>query len=222
MPIFYPDTINFLNKLRENNSKDWFEQNRKDYEEHLLLPMKHLSKRLEGVMKGIDVRLETSPAVGKAVSRIYKDTRFSDDKTPFRTDAWVSFRLPKKICGNSPEFYLYFNAEEYEIGMGYYTATPASMARFRKNILSNPFCFGNFLDLYEYRSDLELFGKDYKREIPNDLPERFQPWFQKRNIYLGHKQPIDENFFSDKLPAIMFDTFSFTSKLYKFMVESND
>lgn len=222
MLTFSPSTIDFLKNLRENNFKDWFEMNRQIYEEHLLLPMKHLAKVLEPAMKSIDPLLETSPAVGKAVSRIYRDIRFSNDKTPYRTDAWVSFKRPKRIMENSPEFFLYFTTDVYHIGMGYYEPTPASMARFRENILLDPDGFGDFLDRFESRSDMAIFGDDYKKKVPNDLPERFQPWFQKKNFYMARTRSFDDIFFSDRLQATMADVFIFTSDVYSFLMDSDD
>lgn len=222
MPTFSTATIEFLKNLQENNYKDWFELNRHVYEEHLLLPMKHLAKVLEPVVKSIDPLLETSPAVGKAVSRIYRDIRFSNDKTPYRTDAWVSFKRPKRIIENAPEFFLYFTTEEYQIGMGYYAPTPASMARYRKNILLNPEGFEELLDRFEARKDITIFGEDYKKKVSNDLPERFQPWFQKRNIYVSRSLPIDDVFFSDRLHTVMAEVFSLTSEIYCFMMDNGE
>jgi len=222
MKAFSIATIAFLNNLRDNNNKEWFEMNRQVYEEHLLFPMKNIAKEMESVIKSIDPLLETSPAVGKTVSRIYRDIRFSNDKTPYRTDAWVSFKRPKRIIENAPEFFLYFTTEEYQIGMGYYAPTPASMVRYRKNILLDPEGFGDFLDRFEARSDMAIFGEDYKKKIPNELPERFQPWFQKRNIYVSRSRPTDDVFFSDRIKSIMVDVFTLTADIYNFMMESDD
>ena len=222
MKTFSQATVKYLNELKENNNKEWFELNRSIYEEHLLFPLKHIASEMEMVMKGIDPLLETSPAVGKAVSRIYRDIRFSHDKTPYRTEAWVSFRRPKRIIENTPEFFLYFTTEEYQIGMGYYSPTPASMDKYRKNILLDPDGFGEFLDRFEKRPDLEVYGENYKKKVPNDLPERFQEWFQKKNIYVSRSKPIDKDFYSEEILKIMTDVFSFTSEIYSFMLNEDD
>ena len=220
MTTFSTATIEFLKNLRENNNREWFEKNRDDYEANLLLPMKHIAMVMEPVMKSIDPLLDTSPK--RAVSRIYRDIRFSLDKTPYRKDAWVTFKRPKTIMENAPELFLYFTDDSYEIGMGYYAPTPASMARFRNNILLDPEGFGEFLDRFEARDDIGIYGEDYKKRIPNDLPDRFQPWFQKRKFYVSRSRRYDELFFSDKLPEIMAEVFYFLSVAYGFLIDTDE
>jgi len=218
---FTPRTISFLEELKENNYKDWFEENRPVYEENLLKPMRQLTADLDPVLKSIDPRIDTSPAIGKAVSRIYRDTRFSLDKTPYRTEAWLSFKRPKKIFGNVPEFFLVFGPETYEIGMGFYAATPAFMANFRQFVTVNHEEFGEFLDTFEQNGS-ELHGEAYKKKIANNLPDRFQPWIQKRNFYVCRTRKIDELFFSDKLREEMVEVFLANAGLYGFLMECMD
>jgi len=215
---FTPTTISFLNELKENNFKDWFEENRPVYEDSLMKPLKQLAIDLDPVLKNIDARIETSPSIGKAVSRIYRDTRFSLDKTPYRTDAWLSFKRPKKVFGNVPEFFLYFTPEEYQIGMGFWAATPAFMAKFRQLVSVDNEAFGEILDSFE-KNGCALFGEDYKKKYPNDLPERFQPWIQKRNFYVSRTRPIDNLFFSDRLKQEVAEVFALNAELYGFLME---
>ena len=216
---FTPTTISFLNELKENNYKEWFEQNRPVYEEHLLKPLRQLAVDLDPVLKSIDSRIETSPSVGKAVSRIYRDIRFSNDKTPYRTEAWLSFKRPKKIFGDVPEFFLFFTPEEYQIGMGFYSATPAFMSRLRQHIFLDTDEFRDYLDHYEAQNNCALYGEDYKKKILNELPERFQPWIQKRNFYVSRSKKIDGLFFSQELKQEIADVFAFNAALYHFLME---
>lgn len=219
MQTFSVETIDFLRQLSVNNNKVWFDSNRESYVRNLLAPMKDLAKILEPAVKNIDSLLETSPAVGKAVSRIYRDIRFSYDKTPYRTDAWVSFKRPKRLALSAPEFFLYFTAEEYQIGMGYYAPTPSDMARFRENILLDSARFGDFIDRFAKKADIQLYGENYKKLIPNDLPAEFQDWFQKKNFYLSRSMPIDNEFFSENLYLKMVEIFDFASEAYTFLMD---
>jgi uncharacterized protein (TIGR02453 family) len=219
MQTFNSETIEFLRQLSLNNNKVWFDSNREQYEVNLLAPMKDLAKIMEPAVKKIDPLLETSPAVGKAVSRIYRDIRFSYDKTPYRTDAWVSFKRPKRLSLTAPEFFIYFTAEEYQIGMGYYAPIPSDMARFRENILLDPERFGEFIDRFAKKADVKLYGENYKKWISNDLSEKFQDWFQKKNFYISRTKPIDDEFFSENLYQIMAEIFDFTSEAYAFLMD---
>lgn len=215
---FNPTTISFLQELRENNIREWFEENRSTYEEQVLKPMRDLTQDLEPLLKSFDARIDMSPAIGKAVSRIYRDTRFSLDKTPYRSECWLSFKRPKKIFGNVPEFFMVFTPEEYMIGMGFWATTPAFMTRFRNFISVNHEEFGAFLDCFE-QSGCQLYGEDYKKKIPNDLPERFQPWIQKRSVYISRNRALDELFFSPDLKQKMIEVYQASAVLYGFMLE---
>jgi uncharacterized protein (TIGR02453 family) len=70
----------FLRDLGRNNDKAWFDAHRGVYEEHVLQPLRDLVTDMGDFMLGIDLSFEVAPAVGKTISRIYRDTRFSADK----------------------------------------------------------------------------------------------------------------------------------------------
>jgi uncharacterized protein (TIGR02453 family) len=217
---FTKTAITFLKDLAVNNNKEWFEKNRSLYEEHLLTPLKKLSSELGGVISSIDKEIEIAPQVNKTISKIYRDTRFSNDKSPFRTGLWLSFRRPNKVWGNVPEFYFYFTPEEYQYGMGYYTATPENMRRLREQISQYPDIFKKIIESYKNQDYFKLVGDNYKKIIPNELPEEFQPWYQKKNIAVSYTSKIDQGFYDANLGQILADAFNFNAELYLFLRDS--
>lgn len=217
---FAKTSIAFLKDLAANNNKVWFESNRVTYEEHLLTPLKQLSSDLGIVISSIDKEIETASRVNKTISKIYRDTRFSKDKSPFRTGLWLTFRRPNKLWGNVPEFYFYFTPEEYQYGMGYYAATPENMRCLREHINRHPQRFKKIIEAYENQDWFKLVGEDYKRIIPNELPKGFQPWYQKRNIGVSCIRKIDHDFYSEKLGQILEDAYKFNADFYHFITES--
>ncbi|MDA8210412.1 MAG: DUF2461 domain-containing protein [Clostridia bacterium] len=86
---FSKSTLDFLKNLKANNNKVWFETHKQDYQEYLLKPLKDLVMDLSSFMLSIDPYLETKPAVNKTISRIYRDTRFSKDKSPYKSTMWI-------------------------------------------------------------------------------------------------------------------------------------
>jgi len=77
---FSQQGLNFLQQVRIENDKEWFEANRGDYDSELLTPFRSLVAELSPAMLAIDPLFETRPAIGKTLSRIHRDTRFSHDK----------------------------------------------------------------------------------------------------------------------------------------------
>jgi uncharacterized protein (TIGR02453 family) len=215
---FTKEGLVFLKNLAANNNKDWFNLNRQVYEDHIMFPLRQLAEELGPFISSVDREIEISPTVNKTISKIYRDTRFSKDKEPFRTGLWITFRRPKKIWGNVPEFYFYFTPEEYQYGMGFYSAAPANMAKFRQNILADSERFSSIAG--RYGADVAIGGEDYRKPIPNDLPADLQKWFQKRNLYVSRSKKPDRVFFSTMLKQDIEDSFNRDAPLYLFLIES--
>jgi len=212
--------ILFLKDLAANNKKEWFERNRPVYEEYVLTPLKQLVTDLQLTLKSIDPEIETTPAINKTISKIYRDTRFSADKSPFRTMQWLSFKRPAKTWGNVPEFYFYFTPEKYEYGMGFYSATPQNMERIRSTILDSPAKFEQIIDSYKAQDVFVLEGENYKKAVPNSLPGKYQEWIQKKSLYVRREREIDQNFFSSGLKDLLEKAIVSNAELYQFLIES--
>src|SRR5687768_16706141 len=81
--LFSRKTLAFLRALKRNNNRDWFRLRKTQYEQHVRGPMVGLLERLAGDLPGFAPELISDPRV--SLYRIYRDTRFSDDKTPLKT-----------------------------------------------------------------------------------------------------------------------------------------
>src|SRR5215218_10289279 len=86
---FHPDAIQFLVDLAENNSRDWFQPRKADFERLIKRPMEELCVALEEQFRARDIPLHADPA--RSPFRIYRDTRFAKDKTPYKTAVAASF-----------------------------------------------------------------------------------------------------------------------------------
>ncbi|MBN1805346.1 MAG: DUF2461 domain-containing protein [Sedimentisphaerales bacterium] len=136
---FSPNTLKFLKGLKANNSKVWFKKHKPDYENYVLQPMKDLVTDLGDFMLDIDPSFEITPTANKTISKIYRDTRFSKDKSPFRSVVWFTFKNQKKdwtthVCG----YFFELSINSYRYGMGFYNAAPVIMSKFREMIDENP------------------------------------------------------------------------------------
>ena len=147
---FSRKTLKFLRELEANNNKTWFKTHKADYEEYVLQPLRDLVVDLGDYMLDIDMRFEITPAVNKTISRIYRDTRFTKDKSPYRSTVWFTFKNQNKdwqtlVCG----YFFELTPVSYRYGMGVYNAAPVIMSKFREMIDENPkqfFTAISFLD----------------------------------------------------------------------------
>ena len=93
---FPAETLRFLRALKRNNRREWFNAHRDDYEAYVRQPMTAIVERLAVDLRAFAPELVASPKV--SMYRIYRDTRFSDNKTPYKTHVAAVFPtrgLPK-------------------------------------------------------------------------------------------------------------------------------
>ena len=209
--------LKFLRGLKANNNKAWFEKHREEYKEYVLEPLRNLVSDLGEFMLDIDPRFEIIPAVNKTISRIYRDTRFSRDKSPFRSTVWFTFKNQNKdwttlVCG----YFFELSVNSYRYGMGFYNAAPAIMAKFREMIDENPKDFLKVISFFENQNVFVLEGEKYKRIIDKTKPEKIQNWYQRKNMYLVCNRKIDKILFSNKLVDDLIAGFNMIAPLYNY------
>ena len=86
---FTPKTLAFLRALKRNNNREWFRERKDDYEQHVRAPMVQAIERLAVDMGRFAPEMVADPK--RSLYRIYRDTRFSSDKTPLKTNVAASF-----------------------------------------------------------------------------------------------------------------------------------
>lgn len=124
---FLPETLEFLGNLEANNNKVWFEMHKQEYQEHLLQPLQDLVVDLSGFILTIDPYFETTPAINKTISRIHRDTRFSRDKSPYRSTMWITFKRSRKDWKDAPAYFFEISPDSYRYGMGFYSASKGTV-----------------------------------------------------------------------------------------------
>jgi len=219
---FSQETLDFLSGLEANNNKPWFESHRGDYETHLLTPMRALVHELTELMLSIDPLLEVSPAVNKTISRIYRDTRFSRDKSLFRSNMWIAFKRPAKDWKICPAFFFELFPDRYRYGMGFYSATAATMRCFREMIDEQPKEFAKAIAFTKTDKRYEIAGAEYKRIIDPDKPKHIQTWYQKRDLCLLCNRRINKRLFGVKVLHELFDGFAMLRPIYQVLWKATD
>ncbi len=215
---FSKETIVFLKQLSANNNKPWFETHKSNYEKFVLQPLKNTVLSLSDSMLAIDPFFETRPTINKTISGIYRDIRFSKDKSPFKTSFWITFKRPQKDWKDAPAYFFEISPETYRYGMGFYKATPKTMELFRAFVDNNMNDFKQLISLYGKQKTFVLEGEKYKRTFNERLPEYVQEWYQRKNFYLVCNRKIDKDLFSPKLFEDLRIGFEMLSDLYKFLL----
>jgi uncharacterized protein (TIGR02453 family) len=114
-PGFPPEALRFLRALARNNEREWFQPRKEQYEQQVKAPMIALVTELNAELAKYAPDYVTDPK--KAIFRIYRDTRFSADKTPYKTNISAVFHKRGQPGGG---FYFSVSAKEVEIAGGIY------------------------------------------------------------------------------------------------------
>lgn len=150
---FPKEGLAFLRELKENNSREWFTPRKAEFETHVKAPMLALVEAVNGELASFAPDHLTEPA--KALYRIYRDTRFSNDKTPYKTH--IAANLPKQGADKHAAAGYYFSvgAEQIEIAAGVYMPGPEELLRLRQHISGN---YEEFAALVADRAVTKLVG----------------------------------------------------------------
>lgn len=172
--------LNFLQDAWIHNSKTWFDEHRSIYDNDLVKPFKLLVEQLTPEMLKIDEWFETKPAIGKTISRIHRDTRFSKDKTLYRSRLWLTFKRPNKDWKEAPAYFFEISPDSYQYGLGYYCASKQTMDIFREEIANDT---AKFLEMIRcVKKPFELVGESYKRPLIKDQDEKIATWYNRKSL----------------------------------------
>lgn len=130
--MFTAETLKFLRALKRNNDREWFKARKDRYEAHVRGPMIALIERLAVDFKKFAPEIVASPKT--SLYRIYRDTRFSDDKTPLKIQVSASFRWKGLQKGEGAGLYLEVHPEWVWMGGGFWAPEAPQLVRIREHI----------------------------------------------------------------------------------------
>jgi uncharacterized protein (TIGR02453 family) len=166
----------FFRGLRKHNNRDWFEAHRDTYEQCVKAPMEELTVQVMAAVTRFAPEYAGQPR--KAIYRIHRDTRFSNDKTPYKTHTGALLRRADLAKNESSSFYFAVSDRCLEIAGGCYMPGPDQLRMIRSHIAENGPRFLKLIHNRALRSALgELQGerlsrppKGYCAEMPGIEP----------------------------------------------------
>lgn len=178
---FPKEFFEFLVKLRFNNNAEYFETVRGEYEQFVKAPLYALCEAFTPFMQRVDARIETRPV--RCVSRIRRDTRFTKDKSPYRTNMWIGWSERSVDKASAFGFYFDISDNGYRYGAGFNGEPRAFMERLRPMLLETP---SMFIDAHMAAEDngFKLCGEEYKRiALPGGLRPELETFYRKKGFW---------------------------------------
>ncbi|HWA06652.1 MAG TPA: DUF2461 domain-containing protein, partial [Ignavibacteria bacterium] len=165
--MLHKSTIDFLKKLKKNNNRDWFNANKKLYEdarydfEVFVFELIQKIAEFDETVSGLEPK--------DCMFRIYKDVRFSKDKTPYKTNFGAAINKGGRklsIAG----YYIHISPTEYFLGSGLYMPSPEKLLAVRNNISAKSAKFKSIVEGKEFKKN---FGKLWNGDTLKTVPKGF-------------------------------------------------
>ena len=137
--MFSKATFSFLDELAANNDRTWFEANKPRYESLVRQPALELIEAMGPVLEKFAPEFRAEPRkVGGSLMRVFRDTRFSRDKSPYKTNIGIQFRHALGKDVHAPGFYLHVAGDECFFGAGCWHPEADALGRIRDLIAAKP------------------------------------------------------------------------------------
>jgi len=138
-PYITPKLFAFFRDLKKHNDRDWFAANKARYEQDVREPLLAFIDAFAEPLYGISPHFRAeAKKVGGSLFRIYRDVRFSKDKSPYKTHAGIHLRHERARDVHTPGFYLHLEPANVFMGVGIWHPDTATARRIRGAILEDP------------------------------------------------------------------------------------
>lgn len=193
----YSETFHFLSDLKNNNQRDWFN----DHKDTYLKVKDSLEEFAEGLIQELVLFDPYVKGLSgkKSVMRIYRDVRFSSDKSPYKTNLGASFHNPNHK-GNFPGYFLSVGPNESFLAGGYWMPEAPVLKGIRQEMDYNQEKFLKIVDSKLFKETFGGLGQESKlKTLPKGYSEDHPliEYLKLKSFTVSHSIP-DQDFFSDK------------------------
>ncbi len=214
---FDKKTFAFLKDLKANNDRTWFADNKHRYEDHVKAPALRLVEDFAPHLSKLSGHFLATP---RSLFRIYRDTRFSKDKTPYKTAIGVHFRHERAKDAHAPGYYFHVAPGEIFLGCGIWHPDSKALRSIREHVAANGAAWKRASRSKRFRETFELAGDSLKRAPKGFDPEHALIDDLRRKDFIG-VQSVTQGFAtSPDLPRQLAERFRAGTPLMRFLCEA--
>ena len=190
----------FLIDLRFHNNREWFQANKQRYEAEVRDPMLRFIADVGPQLQTVSKRFVADPRPrGGSLFRIYRDVRFSKDKSPYKTNVGAHFRHEVGRDVHAPGFYLHLEPGQVFVASGVWHPNSSALSKIRDAIVDNPKAWRQATAAKALGANGSLGGESLKRPPKGYDPDHPLIEDLKRKDFIAHaafteEQVCDPNF----------------------------
>lgn len=163
-PYINSELFLFLQDLKANNNREWFNENKKRYRSVLRDPLLMMIEDFGPILHSISPHFTAIPkASGGSLFRIYRDLRFSANKDPYKTHAGIHFRHAAGKDSHAPGYYLHLEPGNVFIALGIWHPEMVVLKRIRNSIVSDPEAWTSIILDPAFSDTYRLEGESLRR-----------------------------------------------------------
>jgi len=220
---FTPASFKLMREFARNNNREWFTANKARWEAVVRDPFLHLIGDLAAPLAKISKHYRADPRPHNgSMFRIYRDTRFSGDKTPYKT--WLGARLAHERSKQvpAPSFYMHVQPGDSFVGGGLWHPEPPTLNRVREFLVDNPAAWKKAVHNARFRASYTVGGDSLTRPPRGYDPEHDLIEDIKRKDFAAWRGFDDKTACSSELRDVVVDGFKGVAPMIDYLCAALD
>jgi uncharacterized protein (TIGR02453 family) len=220
-PRFPREGLAFLRSLKRNNRREWFQPRKDQYETHVRGAMLAIVERLATDLRRVAPEIVVDPK--SAIYRVYRDTRFSADKTPYKTHVAASFPWRGLPRHEGAGLYFHVSPDEIWIGGGMYAPQTSQLHTVREHIAANSRRLRSIVESAAFRRTFgRLEGEQLQRVPRGFAKDHAAADFLRYRQFLAGRELAPAVATTGRFYPAILDTFKVATPLIRFLNEPLD
>ncbi len=219
--FFSPATFRFLEQLADHNDKIWFEAHKAEYEELVRGPALDYIHAMAPLLADFAPEFRADARkLGGSLMRVYRDTRFARDKTPYKTNVGIQFRHALGKDVHAPGFYLHVAPEECFLGVGSWHPEADLLGRIRDLIVAQPKRWHAARDDHDFSAQWQLVGGSLTRPPRGYAADHPEIEDIKRKDFIGLAGLTRKEVTGGRLVDLSAERFAAAAPFMRFLCEA--
>jgi uncharacterized protein (TIGR02453 family) len=215
---FPKEGLQFLRSLKRNNNRQWFQKHKSNYEQYVKHPMADLIEALHAEFQEFAPEMIASPKL--SAYRIHRDTRFSKDKSPYKTHVAAVFPRSGLAKHEGAGFYVHIATDELLIGGGLYMPLPEDLNAVRSHMFENSKAFLRIVENTGFRRTFGAVEGEKLVRVPRGFPsDTAVSEYLKHKQFLAARDFPPEDATSPRFYKTLIETFKAMLPLIRFLNE---
>lgn len=217
--------VEFYTQLARNNNKLWLEEHKNDFEKYVLAPARLFVFEMGRLLSTIAPKIHADPRVDKSIFRLYRDTRFSKDKAPYKTHLGIFFwegKHPKMECSG---YYFHLEPPVLFLGAGIHCFPPKLLEAYRNSVADSKFGPALVMSVEELttKPGYSIGGKHFKKLPKGYHAEGLAAELLLHNgLYAAYETEIPDALYSSEILDYCFEIFKEMTPIHRWLVEMTE